>query len=130
MILTVSPVPLVSTAELRHVLISTTLSQAVLRVACDVITRRHSHVAYFPSYEIITGPSSRGRYYDLDLRSIREAGVQHVMRCFFRHATVGVPDGDEATMPAARHDAPRDDTFLTEMRQIVQVVCDEEALRQ
>ena len=129
-ILTVSPVPLVATAEARHVLVSTTVSKAVLRVACDTVTRRHSHVAYFPSYEVITGPHARGCYFDDDLRSVKEAGVRHVMRLFFRHATV---DGPAAATDEDTHGMPPDSTapddFLAGVEKIVQVICDEEALR-
>lgn len=82
-ILTVSPVPLAATAEDRHVLESTVLSKSVLRVAADQIQRRHDGVAYFPSYEIITGAFNRGAYYDTDLRTVLPAGVEHVMRTFF-----------------------------------------------
>jgi hypothetical protein len=127
-ILTVSPVPLVATAEPRHVLVSTTVSKAILRVACDVITRRHGHVAYFPSYEIITGPSVRGRYFDTDFRSVREAGVRHVMRSFFRHATVEGPAPATAAT-ADPQDSQAAEAFLADMQQVVQVICDEEALR-
>ena len=53
-ILTVSPVPLVATYEDRHVLVSTTTSKAVLRVAATEVSSAHAWVDYFPSYEIIT----------------------------------------------------------------------------
>lgn len=32
----------------------------------------HDNVAYFPSYEIITGSYNRGRYYDDGLREVTE----------------------------------------------------------
>lgn len=75
-ILTVSPVPLATTAEMRHVLVSTTLSKSILRCACDEIVKQNNGIAYFPSYEIITGNYNRGRYYDSDLRSVTDEGVQ------------------------------------------------------
>ncbi len=50
-ILTVSPVPLVATAEDRSVLVSTTYSKAVLRVAAEQVSAARPYVAYFPSYE-------------------------------------------------------------------------------
>ena len=129
-IFTLSPVPLVATAEPRHVLVSTTLSKAVLRVACDVITRRHAHVAYFPSFEIITGAYARGRYFDADVRSVKEAGVRHVMRLFFQHGTtVVVPARGVQTPEAAVQDDAASDAFLAKLQEVVQVICDEEALR-
>lgn len=84
-LLTVSPVPLMATAEPRHVWTSTVLSKAVLRVAADEATRRFEHVHYFPSFEVITSPAAGGRYFADDLRSVTETGVQHVMRLFSRH---------------------------------------------
>jgi hypothetical protein len=128
-ILTVSPVPLVATAEPRHVLESTTVSKAVLRIACDTVTRRHAHVAYFPSYEIVTGPHARGRYFDGDLRSVTETGVQHVMRVFFRHAVLGAPPDTATAPPGPSPDDAAADAFLAGMERAVQVICDEEALR-
>lgn len=84
-ILTVSPVPLVATAENTHVLNATSYSKAVLRVAAEELAKGNKHVAYFPSYEIITGNFSRGQYFSDDLRSITEAGVNHVMKLFLKH---------------------------------------------
>ncbi len=84
-LLTVSPVPLVATAEPRSVLVSTTYSKSVLRVAAEEVSQAYNTVAYFPSYEIITGNYTRGRYFADDLRSVTEEGVSHVMRLFMEH---------------------------------------------
>ncbi len=84
-LLTVSPVPLIATYEQRHVLVSSTYSKSVLRVAADEMERFFSNVIYFPSYEIITSPSSGSRYYEDDLRQVTKAGVKHVMRIFSNH---------------------------------------------
>ena len=123
MILTVSPVPLVATAGDDHVLSATTYSKAVLRVAAETVSRSHRDVAYFPSYEIITGPAARGRYYAEDLRSVLEEGVSHVMRVFMRHYA---KDHEAAAAPVP---APPDrvDT-IGRMRELVKVACEEEAL--
>jgi hypothetical protein len=86
-ILTVSPVPLAATYEQRHVMVSTTMSKAVLRVAAGEAESRLEDVVYFPSFEIITLPALGGRYFEDDLRSVRPGGVRHVMRMFFRHFT-------------------------------------------
>lgn len=122
-VLTVSPVPLMATAEPgAHVLAATTYSKSVLRVAAEALRLRYPHVHYFPSYEIITGAYSRGRYFAPDLRSVTEEGVAHVMRLFLAHAaqTAGAP---EATAPPR----PSDDT-LDHSARIIAVECDEEAL--
>lgn len=120
LILTVSPVPLAATYEDRHVLSATTYSKAVLRVAAEQLARRHGHVDYFPSYEIITGSFSRGRYFETDLRSVTDSGVDHVMRLFFRHYA---QQQDGAATPAAA-----DEARLAEARQNLRVLCDEELL--
>lgn len=125
-ILTVSPVPLIATYEDRHVLVSTTHSKAVLRAAAGAFAQQARGVDYFPSYEIITGPSSRGQYYDEDLRSVRPEGVAHVMKVFFRHyAPVDQPEAPRRASAAAIR--PSADVER-EARVMDGIVCDEEAL--
>lgn len=124
-ILTVSPVPLIATAADRHVLVSTTYSKSVLRVVCEELTTQHNHVAYFPSYEIITGSFNRGRYFAEDLRSVTEEGVQHVMRLFLRHATDGVATG-AAPAPTERDQSSTD--FVARMSEVVNTICEEELI--
>lgn len=117
LILTVSPVPLIATYEPRHVLTSTTVSKAVLRVAADEAERRHDHVLYFPSYEIVNSPAAGGRYFADDLRQVTEAGVRHVMRMFSRHF---LADQRGAAPAFASADAAE--------LQATDVVCDEETI--
>lgn len=119
MLLTVSPVPLIATYEDRNVLVSTTYSKSVLRVAADMLCRKNPEwVEYFPSYEIITGNYNNSAYYEADLRGINSIGVDHAMRCFLEHYT-----RHEADVPAASRAvaiaAPASD-----------IVCDEEAIDQ
>jgi len=112
-ILTVSPVPLAATAHDMHVLTATTHAKAVLRVAAGIVSRM-DRVAYFPSYEIVTGPHARG-YVEPDLRSVSAAGVDHVMRVFFRHCV------EAGVAPlAARTEAAG--------VSVMQVICEEESL--
>jgi hypothetical protein len=111
-ILTVSPVPLIATFEDRHVLVSTGYSKAALRVAADELERCFENLAYFPSYEIITGQHSRGSYYSSDLREIDHRGVEHVMRVFFTHFATGGNQVKNANAPIIATD----------------VICDEELL--
>jgi hypothetical protein len=123
-LLTVSPVPLVATADpLQHVLTATTYSKSVLRVAADIMRRRFDNVHYFPSFEIVTGAHARGRYFADDLRNVLEPGVEHVMRLFMKHAS-GSAVGHEAR---PKPDLKEDD-YLKEAEQLVQVECDEIAL--
>jgi len=121
-VFTVSPVPLVATAAPgAHVLSATTYSKSVLRVAAETMRLEFPNVHYFPSYEIITGPFSRGRYYAPDLRNVVEDGVAHVMRLFMAHAT------DETSAQAATEMAEEDEHFRRAAR-VVEVECDEVAL--
>jgi hypothetical protein len=123
-ILTVSPVPLVATAEDgEHVLSATTYSKSVLRVAAESMKRLFANVHYFPSYEIITGAFSRGAYYADDLRNVVEEGVSHVMRLFLAHAA-----GDAPAAAAEAHSPVEEDEHLGLARQLIQVECDEIAL--
>ncbi len=119
-ILTVSPVPLVATASGQHVLTATTYSKAALRVAADEVSRQRRDVAYFPSFEIITGNFNRGAYFAEDCRSVTEDGVEHVMRTFLRHCTEGATVTPPQPAPVDPHTA--------RMKQLVKIVCDEEAL--
>jgi hypothetical protein len=121
LVLTVSPVPLAATALDRHVWVSTTASKAVLRVAAERLTELPD-VAYFPAYEIITSPSNRGGYYAEDLRSISEAGVQHVMALFLRHACA--PSVNRTT--TAGDADPQ--AYLAQMQDLVDTMCDESQL--
>ncbi|MDH3436657.1 MAG: GSCFA domain-containing protein, partial [Betaproteobacteria bacterium] len=124
LILTVSPVPLVATYEPNHVLVSTTYSKSVLRVAADMVRRSCEGVCYFPSFEIITGNYNRGRYFGPDLRSVTEEGVDHVMSTFIRHMTDG---GELAGARDAEAAMPESDTDQ-EMAALAEAMCEEELL--
>lgn len=117
-ILTVSPVPLAAMASDCHVWVATSYSKAVLRVAADEAARRFDNVAYFPSYEIITSPAAGGRYFADDLRSVTEAGVNHVMRVFFRHFC----DNDTHVPAAAASSA---EAMAAGLAQDMEILCDE-----
>jgi hypothetical protein len=101
-ILTVSPVPLAATMEDHHVLVSSTYSKAVLRVAADEIVRRHRHVDYFSSYEIVMATGHTETYFADDRRHVTDAAVDHVMTSFYRNYC-----GEDlaAMAPVARNEA-------------------------
>lgn len=121
-ILTVSPVPMFATAVDRHVLVSNAYSKSVLRVAAEEIARSLPSVHYFPAYEIVTASFSRGEYWADDLRSLRPAAVDHVMRLFFQHAT-------SATGTRSTDDTEeRSRAFAASMTELVETLCDEELL--
>lgn len=121
-IFTVSPVPLIATKEQSHVLSSTTYSKSVLRVAAQEIVDHYDNALYFPSYEIITSSFSRGSYFGKDLRSVKEEGVKHVMRIFFKHFT------GESTKINKPLDVENDNN--KKVQNLVDVVCEEELLTQ
>jgi hypothetical protein len=123
-ILTVSPVPLVATAELRSVIVSTTYSKSVLRVAAEEIANNDDGIAYFPSFEIITGNHTRGRYFENDLRSVTEEGVRRVMELFMQHYTDSAPQ-PQRTPESGPIAEKQVEQVLTEA---IAVMCDEEAL--
>jgi hypothetical protein len=130
-LLTVSPVPLNATYEPRHVLQSTVYSKSVLRVAAQELIEARTFVDYFPSYEIITSPQARGRYFANDMRTIEDAGVNHVMDVFFSHyARDAEKRGD---VRASNHQSVSDITVSVAERQqhlekLTDLLCDEEAI--
>lgn len=117
-LLTVSPVPLIATRENRHVLVSTTVSKAILRVSADMITKEFDSVLYFPSYEIITSPAAGSRYYADDLRQVTNLGVNHVMRIFKKHFLT-IDNESKVLKEGASH---------PELMSTDAVVCDEELI--
>lgn len=131
-LLTVSPVPLIATYEPQHVLVSTTYSKSLLRVAAETARQRHACVDYFPSYEIITGNFSRAAYYEDDLREVRMEGVHHAMTCFFRHylgVEIGAMSQEQSTRePAASGIAAPVSNYNSVNEKIGAVICDEEHL--
>lgn len=126
-ILTVSPVPLIATALDRSVITSTIYSKSVLRVAAEQLAESFENVAYFPSYEIITGPAARGRYFAADCREVLPEGVAHVMRLFMRHYTEGTAESSHDLSQHRRRRVGFRRT-LRDAEKRMQVVCDEDVL--
>ena len=122
LILTVSPVPLAASASGNHVLPATIYSKSALRAAAQEAAEDIEGVFYFPSYEIITGPQARGRFFAEDLREVTEEGVEYVMRIFLRHAA-----GLEAPVSDQRA-AQGEDRFSADVASWVETMCDEAML--
>ena len=120
-LLTVSPVPLVATATDGHVLTATIYSKSVLRVAAQQVADAHADVDYFPSYEIITGPQSEGRFFADDKRGVTEEGVATVMRTFSRHYVSGAV----RAAPPPESEPEAHDAATREAREALDAVCDE-----
>ncbi len=122
LILTVSPVPLAATASGNHVLPATIYSKSALRAAAQEAADDLPGVAYFPSYEIVTGPQARGRFFAEDLREVTEEGVEQVMRIFLKHAAgVDTDAKPHANLPPA-------DAFTDRIDAWTQALCDEALL--
>jgi hypothetical protein len=96
---TVSPVGLVATYEHRNVMVSTSASKSILRAAVEEVVRRAPVADYFPSYEIITGPYARGRYWAPGCREVTDRGVEVVMESFIRSRmpTLAQRTGEQST---------------------------------
>lgn len=122
-ILTVSPVPLNATMVDRHVYASTTWSKACLRIAAEKACNLLDDCTYFPSFEIITSPHSRGKYFDKDGRGVLEIGVEHVMGLFFHHF-----GGHEKSAVTRKTNMDKQDEFLVDMEKRIQLLCDEEMI--
>lgn len=123
-LMTVSPVPLIATARVdESVIAATAYSKSVLRVACEELRRALPDCHYFPSYEVITGLSTRGAYYAPDLREVTPEGVAHVMGLFMRHYTDTAPDA----APKGRR-VVADDDFRSSVEAALDVICDEEMI--
>lgn len=99
-LVTVSPVPLTATATQDHVLAATTYSKSVLRTVAGELAEDHADIDYFPSYELIASPFSRGFFYSPNLRSVEAQGVQSVMRVFFSQHPVQEPKSVKPAKPA------------------------------
>lgn len=126
LILTVSPVPLAATYEPHHVLVATTYSKSVLRVAADMVSRSCRGVYYFPSFEMISGSFNRGCYFGQDLRKVTEEGIDQVMGVFMRHLTER--DGPLVASENSFQEQQMVDHDMHEMMTLAGVVCDEELL--
>ncbi|MBJ3778586.1 GSCFA domain-containing protein [Acuticoccus mangrovi] len=131
-ILTVSPVPLMATALDRHVLTSTTHSKAILRVAAQTLADADPLIDYFPSYEIITAPHTRGSYYAEDAREVTPLGVAHVMRVFLKHyvgETTAETLAAKVAKGHARKKGGKRPGSVESAKHIIDAICDEDALR-
>ena len=117
-ILTVSPVPLVATADGGHVLTATTYSKSVLRAVAEEVVRSTERVSYFPAYEIVTGPQAPWDFFLEDRRSVSPAAVDAVMAAFF--AQTGT------STPISKSDVSRTEAALYALgARIVELECEE-----
>lgn len=83
-LLTVSPVPLTATMSGDHVVTATMHSKSILRAVAGELAGKFAFVDYFPSYEIINSPAFRSVFFNPNLRTVNQRGVDFVMETFFR----------------------------------------------
>jgi hypothetical protein len=130
-VLTVSPVPLVATATRSHVLVATTYSKAVLRVAAQQVCDAEPEVTYFPAYEIITGPQADHGFFAEDRRDVTEAGVTAVMTALMANSqlpsTGAAPQGGEVPKSVGLPGSPGSPLSATQelSRRVADAECDE-----
>lgn len=117
-LLTVSPVPLAATATGNHVLPATTYSKSVLRAIAGDLADAHTHIDYFPSYEIISSFPYRGSFYKPDMREVSDAGVAHVMQHFMAGLSSTLTKTEYPVIPKT-----------VDMDEADYIVCEEEILR-
>ena len=96
-LLTVSPVPLTATASGKHILQSSIYSKAVLRSVAGFLADNHIDIDYFPSFEIITNPAAKSKFYNGNLRTVTSDGVAAVMKVFFGEHDVAQRDMSESS---------------------------------
>ncbi len=125
LLLTVSPVPLIATAEPEHVLVSTFYSKSVLRAVAGRLDRLFAEISYFPAYDLIMSDCGGGRFLGSDRRTVTEEGVEMVMRVFMRHFCKEALD--EAELVASETDPP-ESPRRPDARSVLEVLCDEEQL--
>lgn len=119
-LLTVSPVPLTATASPDHVLVATTYSKSTLRAVAGDLARALTAVDYFPSYEIIASPPSRASFFEPNMRSVAQAGVDFVMGHFFQGLDMtgparGLKDDTETRRAEVEEEMAAEDLVCEEM---------------
>jgi len=129
MLVTVSPVPLLATFRDMDVLVANAYSKSVQRAALDEFLLDKAGVDYFPSYEIITHPAYRGRFFAPNLRSVLPEGVDHVMAQFFRDQAAAF--GGATAVPPAAPPTPAPEPVEAvepELTEAEELRCEEEIL--
>jgi len=111
------------------VLTATSHSKSLLRAVASEMVAAQPRVDYFPSYEIITHPAYRGRFFAPNLRSVLPAGVDHVMTQFFRDQAAAF-GGETAAPPAAASVAAPEpvEAQEPELTEAEELRCEEEIL--
>lgn len=80
-LLTVSPVPMIATANANNIVLSNQYSKSKLIVAAHETVAANSNMQYFPSYEMIIGSHANSNFLD-DKRNVKSEVVTEVMKIF------------------------------------------------
>ena len=99
-VVTVSPVPLMTTFTTDDVVVANNYSKATLRSVATEFSAMHSNVDYFPSYEIVMNSSSEMAWVE-DKRHVRGPFAIQIMKFFIKNwiadeKNVAVVDADLA----------------------------------
>ena len=107
-ILTVSPVAIAATMEPYHVVVASTLSKSILRLAAEEVRRSRPYVDYFPAYEMATSPWCSIDAFQSDRRHIEPEIAAHIASAFLgtyypgvRERNVSAAQGVEPERPLA-----------------------------
>lgn len=122
-LLTVSPVPLTATASGHHVLAATSYSKAVLRAVAGALYERFEHIDYYPSFELAASHPVRAMHFEPNLRTIAEAGVEHILAPFFAAHEGAAPAAPDRPSAAGKQGQAR-------AKDPVAVACEEMMLEQ
>jgi hypothetical protein len=83
-VVTVSPVPLMTTFTLEDVVTANTYSKSTLRAVATEFVERHENVDYFPSYEIVMNSRSEAAWLE-DKRHVRGEFAARIMNVFMQN---------------------------------------------
>jgi hypothetical protein len=83
-VVTVSPVPLMTTFSTMDVVVANTYAKSLLRAVAQQWAAAHDNVDYFPSYEIVQN-SDRSAIWEADLRHVIYEGTEHIMELFLQN---------------------------------------------
>lgn len=81
-VLTVSPVPIALTMEATHVARASLYSKSVLKVVAEEAARRHGHVDYFASYDLVSHDFGRSGMFEDDARHVQPWVAQRLVDLF------------------------------------------------
>jgi hypothetical protein len=115
---------LVASYERRGALQSSIASKSILRAAADACCSELESVDYFPSFEIISGPQSRGMFYQTNHRDVNGEGVSLVMDVVFR-SRLGLASSAQAAPTAGTQPAQEQAEEAARIAAAFQAECDE-----